>query len=66
MGGWGLDLEGVKERHRELLKEAERERLLRALRAPWRKRLACWLRLLAERLEPKPTGWAMEEVRHGG
>lgn len=66
MGGFGLDLEAAKERYRGLLVEAQRERLLRPLRTPWRRRLACWLRLLAEWLEPKPAGWGMEEVRHGG
>ncbi|WP_038041354.1 MULTISPECIES: hypothetical protein [Thermus] len=66
MGGFGLDLEAAKERYRGLLVEAQRERLLRPLRTPWRGSLARLLRLLAERLAPQPVRWDLEEARHGG
>jgi hypothetical protein len=52
--------------HREaLLKEAERERLLRPLRRGWRKRLARFLLALSAWLAPEEA-WRGKEAAYGG
>lgn len=54
-----------KRRHEELLLEAERERLLRPLRSPWRLRLARVLVRWAQRLAPEAPA-ELGEVSYGG
>lgn len=59
------DPEAGKGRHEALLREAERERLLNPLRAPWRLRLARALLRWALRLAPEAKR-ELKEVFHGG
>jgi hypothetical protein len=61
-----LTREGIQERVRERLAEAERERLLRQIsgpRPPFRLRLVRVLRAAADRLDPPPNPVADRAVR---
>ncbi len=63
---WENPWDLARERHRALLEEAERERLLRGAKPPfppWRGRLARVLLALAQRLDP---GAVPKEVARGG
>lgn len=65
MGSPWWDPGAGKRRHEELLLEAERERLLKPLRCPWRLRLGWLLLSWSQRLAPELVTES-REVSYGG